>query len=110
MARAHYPHSFKLKVVSDVILNEDKKGIQSKIANKYGISIFSVSNWVKKYGNEVKLTNDKANNESELAETAPNTSKQENEILKSIITQKELEIKYLKNQFEEQLKDGVCLG
>lgn len=101
MGYARYPLSFKLKIVTEVILNEEKKGIQSKVATKYGISNFSVSNWVKKYRNQVELrSGDKENTNSKSVERTPNIVEQENELLKSILIQKEFEIKLLKNQFD----------
>lgn len=95
MGRTSYPHSFKLKVVSEVISNENKKGVQTKVAKKYGISNFAVYSWVKKYRDEVELTKENL----KPIETIANKVEQENEVLKSIIILKELEIRQLMNQY-----------
>lgn len=99
MAYARYPQSFKLKIVKEVIQNKRMKGIKSRIADKYGISIISVSNWVKEFKDKIDFPDNGSENESKSTETLINKVLEENEVLKSVIIQKELEIKQIKNQY-----------
>jgi len=100
MTYRNYPLSFKLKIVQEFLLNKNAKGMQSKIAKKYGISNYSVSNWVRKYKNTVmnQEIDVKHANCMAFANNKEHSLLIENEILKSIIIKKEIELNQLRNK------------
>ncbi|MHC5323590.1 transposase [Priestia megaterium] len=100
MTYRSYSLSFKLEVVREFMVNKKVKGIQSKIAKKYGISNYSVSTWVEKY-KDTFVSQETYMNSFNCLESAKCTEHSlivENEILKSIIIKKEIELNQLKNQ------------
>ncbi|MEW4210696.1 helix-turn-helix domain-containing protein [Priestia megaterium] len=100
MSHNKYSLPFKLTIVTEYMMNKKTKGIQAKLANKYGISKNSVGNWIKKYQETVntKASNlNKAYNEH-LFPSNQDSLLIENTILKSIIVEKEIELNQLRNR------------
>lgn len=89
-----YPLVFKLKVVSDFIDSggESVYGIQSRIAKKYGISLYSLKKWVELYQSSLVETKPPYINTNELE-----SLREENKELRNTIAEKELQFNNLKN-------------
>ncbi|MFE4115789.1 hypothetical protein [Priestia sp. YIM B13448] len=92
MAYNKYPLAFKLKIITELIMNEKTKGIKSKLAKKYGVSEYSVRNWAVQYRENIDF---QINDEKQSFNQKPSVLV-ENEVLKAIIIQKEIEINELR--------------